>query len=315
MLLCWIFSETEQRGTVLDLLINVLTHNADGLCSDTLYQETIQECTLEGKLYETFCAELKRWDYVDDRLSACLTLLVSITMCINSFPDDLPLLPVSNDNLIRCVALGCQRQACCGSDDPSTNTSITGSALMSVYPIFRYREKRGLPVLSQLMPETYEFIALIPQHILMVIETGIGFKLDFYKDFLISPALSVESLRYNPDHKENMDRILSISRKIWFPTLKRIRATRPSDRTFRDKALALWQEFGRRLELREVQPKVESLGHVLGCRWRDCLCHEKRVRCHRMKVCKGCWKALYCGTKCQRLDWTEGGHRERCDLS
>ncbi|CAL1715254.1 unnamed protein product [Somion occarium] len=47
------------------------------------------------------------------------------------------------------------------------------------------------------------------------------------------------------------------------------------------------------------------------CHWDECLCHNMHPR-HPMKICKGCWNARYCCTKCQRLDWTKGGHKEEC---
>ena len=35
-----------------------------------------------------------------------------------------------------------------------------------------------------------------------------------------------------------------------------------------------------------------------GCFWSSCMCRSSPS--HRMKICKGCWRALYCNTKCQR---------------
>ncbi|KAI0090649.1 hypothetical protein BDY19DRAFT_724983 [Irpex rosettiformis] len=46
-----------------------------------------------------------------------------------------------------------------------------------------------------------------------------------------------------------------------------------------------------------------------GCSWNECLCTH--TPSHGMKVCKGCWRALYCSSKCQARDWRDG-HREIC---
>lgn len=35
------------------------------------------------------------------------------------------------------------------------------------------------------------------------------------------------------------------------------------------------------------------------CHFGDCICHVV-TPCHRIKVCKGCWRVKYCCEKCQR---------------
>ncbi|GJE93334.1 hypothetical protein PsYK624_094930 [Phanerochaete sordida] len=47
------------------------------------------------------------------------------------------------------------------------------------------------------------------------------------------------------------------------------------------------------------------------CAWGECLCSRHKPA-HRMRVCRGCERVVYCGKRCQRSDWEDGGHRSRC---
>ncbi|GJE93202.1 zinc finger MYND domain-containing protein [Phanerochaete sordida] len=50
---------------------------------------------------------------------------------------------------------------------------------------------------------------------------------------------------------------------------------------------------------------------LLRCNWHECMCsvHEPL---HKLQVCRGCSYVAYCNDRCQRRDWTDGGHRENC---
>ncbi|GJE93344.1 zinc finger MYND domain-containing protein [Phanerochaete sordida] len=41
------------------------------------------------------------------------------------------------------------------------------------------------------------------------------------------------------------------------------------------------------------------------CAWRECLCSRHKPA-HRMRMCKGCEQAFYCGTRCLERDWEDG---------
>lgn len=47
------------------------------------------------------------------------------------------------------------------------------------------------------------------------------------------------------------------------------------------------------------------------CHWRECLCSVHRL-VHPRRRCGGCSDVVYCGERCQRSDWNDGGHRDRC---
>ncbi|GJE93336.1 zinc finger MYND domain-containing protein [Phanerochaete sordida] len=47
------------------------------------------------------------------------------------------------------------------------------------------------------------------------------------------------------------------------------------------------------------------------CAWRECLCSRHKPA-HKLRSCRGCEQVVYCGKRCQKSDWEQGGHRERC---
>ncbi len=103
------------------------------------------------------------------------------------------------------------------------------------------------------------------------------------------------------EYPEESQRFLTIAHKLWAPTLKRLRASRPKAKERRKEAIAMWEEFGKVLDFREASFNARDLppGHIRGCQWSECWCHDKKPS-HSMNVCKGCWRVLYCSTKCQR---------------
>lgn len=109
-------------------------------------------------------------------------------------------------------------------------------------------------------------------------------------------------------------------RLYWIPTLDSLRAARrPTDRRMRPSADALrslnegiriWNELGDAFKLDEgaertrlVQDNFESNApysdRFLGCFTTDCPCHGRKSLHGYMHVCRGCWRAVYCGPQCQ----------------
>ena len=75
--------------------------------------------------------------------------------------------------------------------------------------------------------------------------------------------------------------------------------------TYRKRVLDSWIESGRQLNL---QPSLYRTGeaqalfrpsHWRGCNYGRCVCNDVPP-CHKMKVCRGCWRVRYCGVKCQK---------------
>ena len=111
-----------------------------------------------------------------------------------------------------------------------------------------------------------------------------------------------------------------IVRLYWLPTLDNLRtAHQSSARSGRDElnsldsGIRIWFELGHAFWLVEdtersrqaegvyqdniPRPFTETL---LGCYAPDCPCYGRKALHGHMRVCKGCWRAKYCGPRCQR---------------
>lgn len=115
------------------------------------------------------------------------------------------------------------------------------------------------------------------------------------------------------------DEVVDAVRSVWWPTLCRLRTlVDTEDGPERASELLcevtdLWEQLGRVCELDEYDPAFQdptpallistdsamSWWELQGCNWRECLCAS--APCHRLKLCKGCWRAVYCGPRCQAL--------------
>lgn len=83
-----------------------------------------------------------------------------------------------------------------------------------------------------------------------------------------------------------------------------------SDKALRSLDLArAWRGLGRALPEEDVPGGDWRFSPLERCAWKDCLCSVYKPL-HRMRVCRGCHSAAYCGKKCQESDWKT--HRERC---
>ncbi|KAI0081160.1 hypothetical protein K474DRAFT_1657017 [Panus rudis PR-1116 ss-1] len=104
-----------------------------------------------------------------------------------------------------------------------------------------------------------------------------------------------------------------VVQRVWLPTLKTIRGL-PSS-TKKVQAIRKWTALGHAVGLDEKAEQASACIPSMSsewkhCDWKQCPCHT-RVVPHKIRMCKGCYQVVYCGSKCQRLDW-ESGHRERC---
>ncbi|KAH8096648.1 hypothetical protein BXZ70DRAFT_328221 [Cristinia sonorae] len=114
-------------------------------------------------------------------------------------------------------------------------------------------------------------------------------------------------------------RILECTSRVWHHTLNRILATRPKDTTqtgVRTKALNTWRQYGDQCGLKNSknvngsnfygpsQPsKLQKYWRIpKKCFWNACPCAGQLVASvHRIHVCKGCYRVLYCNATCQAL--------------
>ncbi|KIO32226.1 hypothetical protein M407DRAFT_18796 [Tulasnella calospora MUT 4182] len=86
-------------------------------------------------------------------------------------------------------------------------------------------------------------------------------------------------------------------------------------------AIQGWKEFGKllgfdreQIQAEEFEKRKKEIDGVEGCSWFKCCLYRdtKIAPLREMMRCSGCKSVQYCGTRCQKLDWKEGGHKEEC---
>ncbi|KZV62355.1 hypothetical protein PENSPDRAFT_692605 [Peniophora sp. CONT] len=94
----------------------------------------------------------------------------------------------------------------------------------------------------------------------------------------------------------------------------RLKTTSPEARPeFSLRTTQNWQDWADKDELvtLTVVTLLEQEGLPLLCSWRECKYHNC-LASKKRPACKGCGEVRYCGWKCQRSDWVEGGHKAHC---
>ncbi|KAH8094466.1 hypothetical protein BXZ70DRAFT_947572 [Cristinia sonorae] len=133
------------------------------------------------------------------------------------------------------------------------------------------------------------------------------------KHFIINPEEHFANLR-----REN--------RRIWHDTWNKIKGVHvrtEMQHSMKLKIIQLWLEQGRRFDLREgkdvttlIKPSALSEERRYWkipkrCFWGPCACSAYDHPPHHLRTCKGCWRVLYCSSKCQAADWA-AGHKNLC---
>lgn len=108
--------------------------------------------------------------------------------------------------------------------------------------------------------------------------------------------------------------VIETTRTVWYPILTRLRqlkAMRDHREQMWTYVVVLWEQFGQTCGLsssdrltREPVPwgshlvKLQNPRSVRrGCSLDSCMC--MMAPSHKLKVCKGCWRAFYCSERCQ----------------
>ncbi|TCD64030.1 hypothetical protein EIP91_004664 [Steccherinum ochraceum] len=149
-------------------------------------------------------------------------------------------------------------------------------------------------------------------------------RLDRYQLVLDAQIMAVNLTA--PEHDERMHkRLLKQLRAVWHDTLFSLRDIRSSNAAharFVVQCNAAWLEYGEMLGFHPtvdvVTSHIPSQPHPDSRYWEirkrcfcvACACHAARPN-HRLRVCKGCWRVLYCNATCQARDW-KLGHRAIC---
>ncbi|KAL4245080.1 MYND-type zinc finger protein samB [Abortiporus biennis] len=108
---------------------------------------------------------------------------------------------------------------------------------------------------------------------------------------------------------------------IWYSTLQGLRACRniTPDQIRCHQVVQVWAAFSEQIGISEdniqeqlqLNPSPREPPKWMTYHRKECLCHNERVH-HRMRVCKGCRRVVYCGIDCQTKDWIIGRRKERC---
>ncbi|EKM50120.1 uncharacterized protein PHACADRAFT_264672 [Phanerochaete carnosa HHB-10118-sp] len=116
--------------------------------------------------------------------------------------------------------------------------------------------------------------------------------------------------------KDDTPKMVAIRRhtlRAWQATTSQLNRSRLVQRDKGWKRFSLlWQRVGDLIPPVPDMEADEAAFEVLQrCGWGECLCSVHKPA-HRMKICKGCWVVAYCGPRCQKNDWENGGHQKDC---
>lgn len=104
--------------------------------------------------------------------------------------------------------------------------------------------------------------------------------------------------------------VLASFGRVWYDTMKSLRVV---CRTSTADALRIWGSLGTLLGLREgvdpvtlqkpSTPSTQPYWRILKrCFWKPCCCATPfPPQVHKMHVCRGCWRVLYCSRRCQKM--------------
>ena len=108
--------------------------------------------------------------------------------------------------------------------------------------------------------------------------------------------------------RDTVRRLVATGRRCIGPTLAALHKCKPRNEASRQaKAdmIEAWEEYRLKLGISRSdkwteQDEAESA--VWGaCALKTCLCSRRATHHHKMRVCKGCRRVLYCGPRCQAL--------------
>lgn len=132
--------------------------------------------------------------------------------------------------------------------------------------------------------------------------------------FIEKSADRLRNTESNPAIRNDLDLLRKSSIRVWHDTLNAILAVQTVDLAHaRTKSAATRRrrEFGAYYDLKEnfnvttlQRPsEVNDLAYWQQrrrCAWPSCGCAFHEAAHRRMRVCKGCWRVLYCNKLCQR---------------
>lgn len=119
------------------------------------------------------------------------------------------------------------------------------------------------------------------------------------------------------DTKIRADKWRQATVRVWHDTLRSLRELMPQtddQRVMKEEGIRSWLKYGAVFDLKEgVDETTQQVPSVPSdikpywkiprrCFWEACGCAAgSQLPAHRLRVCRGCWRVLYCSSKCQSL--------------
>ncbi|TCD66122.1 hypothetical protein EIP91_001731 [Steccherinum ochraceum] len=170
----------------------------------------------------------------------------------------------------------------------------------------------------------YNFIATLACATMDVVGLGDPDYLKIVKALLLAhSAIWGKRPRAGPPSASHQSSVES-TKRIWHDTLESLKAVRTFDAAHsmvKADGLDAWRKLGSLLHLADgVNVKTLHVPSDLSqeraywkipkrCFYNPCACSFRAN--HHLRVCKGCFRALYCNLTCQNSDW-KAGHRLLC---
>ncbi|KAH8094542.1 hypothetical protein BXZ70DRAFT_363960 [Cristinia sonorae] len=224
------------------------------------------------------------------------------------------------EGLVPSLIIGCRRQMC--SSPPAVTERFVMSAMHIMGILFRADAVRD--------GASKQFILCFADlNFAGVLSFGFYEAARKFDEDMLSVAIALldaatnSSTIHGPATEQNS--AFRTSTRVWHDTLNalnNISARGIQQTRTKQRAIRYWKVFGEPFGLEEGVavttlnvPSQLSDAHVYWliprvCFWNGCPCAAAHVF-HPMRVCKGCYRVLYCSKLCQTRDW-EAGHRSMC---
>ena len=154
----------------------------------------------------------------------------------------------------------------------------------------------------------FDSVAQLISHQSLILDSALRF-LFLLRDIMHTVATNTDSVAC----KTLVWQLLECSGWIWHDTLATLLAICPKDpqhAAVKKAVLDSWRKYGVGFHTEGVNPSTSNEPSQLSderrywkirrrCFWNGCACSISGAF-HRFRVCKRCWRVLYCTEKCQR---------------
>lgn len=217
----------------------------------------------------------------------------------------------------------CKRQLCSGRSDPDDNADIFTNGIRLMI-LFSCHPTQSIQDVFRLVNDAYiiPIICKSLKHYASCIPNDYRDR-NFDANLVTVSRLLEAVIEREPPTQAVLHDASNLRRtvmKYWQPTLDELRLLPAAAFPSRDHVAKVWAEFGRGVchildGVLIVDPLPIGNGEEMAYRFKrchneECICYET-AGVHKMFVCRGCWRAMYCNTQCQQKDW-RAGHKDIC---